>query len=165
MNPNINYRNFLTLLLMLMVACLGAAQGLSTKSCNFVNPENISWNSFAAFPPKVKLAVIVGNPAKPEPFVVRVKVPDGEKIMPHSHPEDRIYTVISGVFYIGIGDCFDETKLQAYPPGAVIVLPGNTPHFHWARSGEYVTQVYAIGPLGLEYLEKRFDPRLEGKRE
>ena len=48
---------------------------------------------------------------------------------------------------------------QAYPPGAVVVLPGRTPHFHWARSGEYVTQVSAIGPLGLEYLDPKHDPR------
>jgi len=41
----------------------------------------------------------------------------------------------------------DAGKLQAYPPGAVIVLPAGTPHFHWARSGEYVTQVTAIGPI------------------
>jgi len=42
--------------------------------------------------------------------------------------------------------------VKAYPPGCVVVLPGDTPHFHWAKSGEYVTQVTAIGPLGLEYL-------------
>jgi hypothetical protein len=58
-------------------------------------------------------------------------VPHGEKLMPHKHPEDRVYTVISGVFYIGLGDEFDASKLQAYPPGAAIILPGNTPHFHW----------------------------------
>jgi hypothetical protein len=73
--------------------------------------------------------------------------------MPHKHPEDRVYTVISGVFYIGLGDQFDGDKVVAYPPGSVVVLPGNTSHFHWAKSGEYVTQVTAIGPLGLEYME------------
>jgi hypothetical protein len=41
----------------------------------------------------------------------------------------------------------------------VIVLPGDTPHFHWAKSGEYVSQVTGIGPLGLEYLDPRHDPR------
>jgi hypothetical protein len=46
------------------------------------------------------------------------------KLMPHTHPEDRIYTVISGVFYIGLGDRFDGDQVNAYPPGAVIVLPG-----------------------------------------
>ena len=48
--------------------------------------------------------------------------------------------------------------MQAYPPGSVIVLPGDTWHFHWAKSGEYVTQVTAIGPLGLEYLDPGADP-------
>lgn len=60
--------------------------------------------------------------------MIRVKVPGGVKLMPHCHPEDRIYTVMSGVFYIGLGDEFDADKLQAYPPGAVIVLPGSTSH-------------------------------------
>jgi len=81
------------------------------------------------------------------------------KLMPHRHPEDRIYTVISGVFYIGLGQQFDGDKVRPYPPGSVIVLPGDTPHFHWAKSGEYVTQVSGIGPLDLEYLDPHDDPR------
>ena len=105
-------------------------------------------------------------------------------MMPHSHPEDRIYTVISGIFYIGLGDNFDVDQLQAYPPGSIIILPGNTSHFHWAKSGEYITQVIAqhpgsfrhrafldaaskpaahdvtaTGPLGLEYIDANNDPR------
>ena len=124
-----------------------------------VLPEEIDWKPFPAFPPTARLAVVVGEPTKPGPYVIRVKVPSGVKLMPHRHPEDRIYTVISGVFYIGLGDRFDPDKLKAYPPGSVIVLPGDTPHFHWAMSGEYVSQVTAIGPLGLEYLDPRNDPR------
>jgi hypothetical protein len=65
----------------------------------------------------------------------------------------------SGVFYIGVGEQFDDDKLEAHPPGAVVVLPGGTPHFHWAKSGEYVTQVTAIGPLELKYLDPEDDLR------
>lgn len=79
--------------------------------------------------------------------------------MPHRHPEDRVYTVISGVFYIGLGEQFDADKVSAYAPGSVVVLPGNTAHFHWAKSGEYITQVTAIGPLGLKYVHPSDDPR------
>lgn len=124
-----------------------------------VLPEENDWKPFPAFPPSVRLAAVVGQPSEPGPYVIRVKVPGGVKLMPHRHPEDRVYTVISGVFYIGLGDQFDADKLQAYPPGSVVVLPGTTPHFHWAKSGEYVTQVTAIGPLGLEYLNSKDDPR------
>ena len=122
--------------------------------------EDIDWKPFPAFPPSLRLAVVVGKPAEPGPYVIRVKVPRDLKLMPHRHPEDRIYTVISGVFYIGLGDRFDPSLLQAYPPGSLIVLPGHTSHFHWAKSGEYVAQVTAIGPLGVEYVDPADDPRI-----
>ncbi len=127
-------------------------------------PEDIHWKPFPAFPPSARLAVLVGDPAKPGPYVTRVKVPLGVKLMPHRHPEDRIYTVMSGVFYIGFGAQFDGDKVKAYPPGSVLVLPGDTDHFHWAKSGEYVTQISAIGPLGLEYVDHRDDPRAQNHR-
>ncbi|MGA9852842.1 MAG: cupin domain-containing protein [Gammaproteobacteria bacterium] len=122
-------------------------------------PEDIAWRPFPAFPPTVRLAVLIGDPNQAGPYVIRVKVPSGVKLMPHKHPEDRVYTVMSGVFYIGRGEQFDGEKVTAFPPGSVIVLPGDTAHFHWAKSGEYVTQVTAIGPLGLEYVEPTDDPR------
>jgi quercetin dioxygenase-like cupin family protein len=122
-------------------------------------PEEINWKPFPAFPSSARLAVLVGDPTQAGPYLIRVKVPSGGKIMPHKHPEDRLYTVMSGVFYIGLGDKFDGDKVKAYPPGSVIVLPGDTWHFHWAKSGEYVTQVTAIGPLGLEYRDAKDDPR------
>jgi hypothetical protein len=41
--------------------------------------------------PSVRLAVVVGQPSEPGPYVIRVKVvPSGVKLMPHRHPEDRI---------------------------------------------------------------------------
>jgi quercetin dioxygenase-like cupin family protein len=124
-----------------------------------IRSEDVQWRQFAAFPPPARLAVLVGDPTKAGPYLIRVKLPGGTRMMPHEHPEDRIYTVISGVFYIGLGEHFDSEKLESYPPGSVIVLPGGTPHFHWARSGEYVTQVTAIGPLGLDYVNPGDDPR------
>ena len=122
-------------------------------------PEHVDWKPFPAFPPGARLAVLVGEPTQAGPYLIRVNVPSGVKLTPHKHPEDRIYTVISGVFYVGLGNRFDAEDLKAYPPGSVVVLPGNTWHFHWAKSGEYVTQVNAIGPLGLEYKEADDDPR------
>ena len=135
--------------------------GLPSTAFGHVLPENVPWGPFPAFPPLVRLAVLVGDTTKPEPYVIRVKVPADVRLMPHTHPEDRVYTVISGIFYIGLGTEFELERLRAYPPGSVVVLPGNTPHFHWARSGEYVTQVTAIGPLGLVYADPGDDPRNE----
>lgn len=156
----VNSKKPVLLFLFSMTLLLCNAQKLSLHKFGEVWQDSIQWNSFSAFPAKVKLAILVGDPTTNSPFIVRVKVPANEKILPHKHPEDRIYTVISGVFYIGIGEHYEAEKLRAYPQGSVIVLPGNTPHFHWAKSGEYVTQVYAIGPLGMEYINPQNDTRI-----
>ncbi|HEY9254829.1 MAG TPA: cupin domain-containing protein [Stenotrophomonas sp.] len=142
-----------------MTAFAARADGLPNNAFGAVLQEDIQWAPFAGFPAQSRLTVLVGDPKKPEPYVVRVKVPAGVQLMPHTHPEDRIYTVISGVFYIGLGTRFDESKLVAYAPGSVVVLPAHTPHFHRARSGEYVTQVTGHGPLGIDYVDANQDPR------
>ena len=64
----------------------------------------------------------------------------------------------------------NETRQQVGPTQAItvgpirldipmVVLPGGTPHFHWAKSGEYVTQVTATGPITLDYVDPEDDPR------
>lgn len=124
-----------------------------------IRPEEIVWQAFAGYPPAARVAVLVGDPTRPGPYAVRVRLPAGTRMAPHHHPEDRLYTVISGVFYIGRGEVFDEEKLEAFAPGSLVVLPGGQAHFHWAKSGDYVTQVIAIGPLGLAYVDPTDDPR------
>jgi hypothetical protein len=50
-------------------------------------PEDIDWKPFPAFPPSVRLAVVVGQPSEPGPYVTRVKASSGAKLMPHKHPD------------------------------------------------------------------------------
>src|SRR5579864_7399167 len=90
-----------------------------------IRPEEIQWKAFPAFPPAARLAILVGDPALAAPYVVRVRLPAGTKLMPHKHPEDRIYTVMEGVFYMGGGEVFDADKLKAFGPGRVVVLRGD----------------------------------------
>ena len=82
---------------------MAQTQGLTPTAFGEILPEDIAWMPFAAFPPSARLAVLVGDVATPGPYVIRVRVPGGVKLMPHSHPENRVYTVMSGVFYIGLG--------------------------------------------------------------
>jgi hypothetical protein len=39
------------------------------------------------------------------------------------------------LFCVNLGEQFGGDQVQAYPLDRVIVLPGNTPHFRWAKSG------------------------------
>jgi hypothetical protein len=88
-----------------------------------IRHETIDWKPFSAFPPAARLAVLVGNPPRPGPYVIRVKLPTSTKPMPHRNPEDRIDTVVSGMFQIGLGQEFHEEGLLAFGPGSVVVQP------------------------------------------
>ena len=41
-----------------------------------------------------------------------VRVPGEVKLMPHKHPENRVYTVMSGVFCVGLGEQCDGSKFE-----------------------------------------------------
>src|SRR5689334_4551578 len=57
--------------------------------------------------PGGEIAVIAGAPADSGTYAFRVRLPRMFRVMPHSHPDDRLYTVLSGVWTIGIGSTFD----------------------------------------------------------
>ena len=122
-------------------------------------PDQIPWVSNRSIPPGGQSVVVYGDPRKSGPYITRVRLPADYKIPPHSHPEERVYTVISGEFYIGFGDKFDPTRLRAFPAGSVFVVPANASHFHWMRSGEAVVQISGVGPSGIEYIDHADDPR------
>ncbi len=79
-------------------------------------------------------------------YVNHVIYAKGVQITPHTHPDERVVTVLAGVFYQGIGDVFDESKAHALPAGSVIVLPPGTPHYGFAKDGDVTLQEIGTGP-------------------
>ena len=126
-------------------------------------PDDQKWQDGPpSLPPGAKFAVLEGDPAKPGPFVFRVKVPDGYKIPPHTHPKPERVTVISGTFNLGMGDTFDATKTEALPAGTYGTWPPGMKHFVWAK-GETVVQFHGDGPWTITYLDPTDDPRTKKK--
>jgi quercetin dioxygenase-like cupin family protein len=109
-------------------------------------------------PPGAKVAALEGDPSKEGPFVLRVWMPDGYRIPPHTHPRAERVTVISGTFHVGMGDRFDASKGLAMPAGTFGTWPAGMKHFVWAK-GETVIQLHGTGPWSLTYLDPRDDPR------
>ena len=146
---------------LLAAICAATAATWAQEPPGFVQvlPDQVKWVPGKATPPGSEGAVIYGDPRKAEPFITRFKQPADYKVAPHRHPEERVYTVISGTFYIGFGEQFDPARLKAYPPGSVFVVPANASHFHWMRSGEAVVQISGTGPSAIEYVEPADDPR------
>jgi quercetin dioxygenase-like cupin family protein len=122
-------------------------------------PSGLKWKEGPpSLPAGAKVVLLEGNPAKPGPFVIRVKVPDGYRVPPHTHPQAERVTVISGTFYIGMGEKFDRRKGKKMPAGAFGTWPAGMKHFAWVK-GETVIQLHGEGPWAIKYVNPADDPR------
>lgn len=126
----------------------GAAQAAAPTA---VTPESVRWTNPPNLP-GVQGAWFLGAQDKPGAYLFRVKLSPGARIPPHTHPDERSSTVLSGTLYVGFGDTFDESRLVAVPAGAVYVAPANVLHYLWARDGEVVYQESGIGPTATRIL-------------
>ena len=116
-------------------------------------PQDIQFKSPLARVPGV--ATLFGDPTKAEMFVQQVKIPAGFKLMPHWHPEAvRTVVILSGTLYYANGEQWDESKLKTFPAGTFFSEPERVPHYAWAKDGEVLLQVTAIGPTGITFIEQ-----------
>ena len=84
---------------------------------------------------------------------LRAHYPAGSSSAPHSHPNQRVVTVLSGRYHQGFGPVFDKGQSRLVEPGGVVVIPANTPHFGWAETDAMV-QEDGIGPTGTTSLSR-----------
>lgn len=100
-------------------------------------------------------ANILGDDSKQGIYVNRTKFPPNTKIQPHSHPDDRVVTVVSGTLYMGYGERLDESATKMLPAGSVWTEPANQPHFVLTKDEEAVIQVVGNGPSATTRLEPK----------
>ena len=70
-----------------------------------VTPAEMKWASQGGLAaPGMEQLNLLGDPAKPGPYTLRLKFPKGFKIAPHTHPDSREVTILSGTFATGYGE-------------------------------------------------------------
>jgi hypothetical protein len=105
-----------------------------------------------------KIAVLEGDPNKEGPFVFRLKLPDGFRVAPHTHPKMERVTVIAGTLNIGMGEKFDAKATKAMPAGAFGTWEAEMKHFAWVK-GATIIQLHGTGPWTIKYVDPADDPR------
>ena len=163
-------KRFFIAVALLALAATAVAQTSSTKSSasssaaakmpdhGLMTPADLKWGPAPpVFQSGAEMAVLQGNPGASGAYVVRLKMPDGYKIMPHWHPTTENITVISGTFHLGSGDTFDDAKGMEMPTGTFGFVGPHMNHFAWA-TGETVVQVHGQGPFKLVYVNPADDP-------
>jgi quercetin dioxygenase-like cupin family protein len=137
-------QRFVMTLAILFVASIAIGQARDFRSIRLV-PDEFRW---VAGPNGVSRVDLAGSQSTPGLYAYRLRLPRGYRARPHSHPDDRVVTVISGVFYVGLTDRFDETVVKRLPPGSIWTEPAGQPHYGWAKDGEVEIHVVGYGPSG-----------------
>jgi len=106
----------------------------------------------------VKEIVLMGNPAKPGMYTILLKVAPNTKIAAHLHPDQRIATVLSGIWHFGYGDKFDETRLKTLPAGSVYSEVAGQNHFAMTGKEPVIVEITGYGPSGVTYVDPKNDP-------
>ena len=100
------YRTMLTAITCLISAI--AAPAAAQEAPTIIPFETLRWNPTPF--PDVTVAVIAGNPAGTGIYAIFAKYRAGGTSAPHTHPDQRVVTVISGTYYSGAGTEFDKSK-------------------------------------------------------
>ncbi len=140
----------------LLVSLPAAALAMDAMA---VQPNALKWGPAPpALPPGAQAAVVAGDPGKDGPYVVRLKVPNGYTVPPHTHPTDENVTVLSGTFHIASGDKLDKKKGETVKAGGFFTAKAGMQHYAWASSAA-VIQVHGMGPFAITYVNPADDPR------
>ena len=109
-------------------------------------PDEMRWSSQGALAaPGMEQLILVGDPNLPGPYTLRLKFPKGLKIAPHTHPDSREVTILSGLFATGYGETFEPANLKILPPGSFYTEPANVPHYIEIKE-DAVLQISGTGP-------------------
>src|SRR5882724_6790277 len=124
-----------------------------------VTPAEMKWASQGALAaPGLEQVNLIGDPAKPGPYTLRLKFPKGFRIAPHTHPDSREVTILSGTFATGYGEKFDAARLKILPAGSFYTEPANVPHYIEIED-EVVLQVSGTGPSGRKFVDRPDGPK------
>jgi mannose-6-phosphate isomerase-like protein (cupin superfamily) len=128
-----------------------AAAGI-VQAAAIVLPGDLKWTPGSGTSAGQMIAVIYGDPAKPGPFIIRVKSPDGFAIAAHYHAAVENVTVLQGTLLLGFGDKADKAKTTAIPAGGFYSIPKGVHHYAFAQ-GETILQIDSIGPRTKQRIE------------
>ena len=123
-----------------------------------ISSNDLKWSDIPSLPPGAKVAVIEGPLNEAVPFTFRFKFPANYQIPAHWHSAVERVTVISGTFYMGVGDKLDMKKPMALSPGSMMIIQPKTNHFAWTKE-EVVVQLHGTGPWAITYVNAADDPR------
>ena len=144
---------------LILAALVCAAPALAMEEHKVLTPNEVKWGAAPASNPKgAQAAAVYGDPSKEGLFALRLKIPAGYHIPPHTHPKPEVVTILSGSLRLGEGGTADKSKTKVLPAGSFFAMAPGMQHYVYADE-ETVLQLNSNGPWGLTYVNDKDDPR------
>lgn len=102
----------------------------------------------------IRTVLLSGDPAKPGPYTLEIRVPAHTNIAPHTHHDDRVATVVSGTWYFCYGADASTATIRALGAGGFYTEPGKVPHFAATRDEPAVVRITGTGPSDTAFVSE-----------
>src|SRR5262249_12096209 len=151
----------LSLLVVATGAGFGAPADTTTNHDGHVMQSlaDAKWGPAPPFVPAgAQMVVLAGNPMAAEPYSVYLKFPAGYAVPAHWHPTDENVTVVSGEFWMGMGDKLDKSAGHPLGVGGFFRAPAHVNHYAYTKKATTIV-LHGIGPVEFNYVNPADDPR------
>ena len=141
------------LLLTIVATTVVAAAPAAAKGMKWMDASG------AGLPAGAQMAVVKGDPSKAGEFTIRVKMPAGYTVPPHSHPGDEVVRVMGdGTLSYGMGDKLDRANVGSLTKGYHVTMAAGMNHYVFTTD-PIELQVSGTGPFAITYANPADDPR------
>ena len=112
---------------------------------DFRMPDQIEWKGRQGSANQA--ATLFGDASTPGLHVQLLKRGPDDWSQPHSHPNDRILTVLAGTMRIGTGSKFDKANTISLGPGSIVKDFANQMHFDGSGPDGLTLEIVTMGPV------------------
>ena len=115
-------------------------------------PDQIPWNAAAPNAPN-RQAVLMGDPAKPGPYMVLMEWRPHNMSRPHFHTNARYAVVLKGTWWVGTGTKFDPEATVPMPAGSFVTDLAKGIHYDGAKDETALILIVGDGPVTMTTAE------------
>lgn len=106
----------------------------------------------------IRTTALLGDPAQPGLYTIRIVIPPNTKIAAHTHKGTRSVVVTEGEWYFGIGPKAEPGALKQLVAGSFYTEPDGVAHFAETRMRGAVLFLTGVGPTDTVYVDRSQTP-------
>ncbi len=94
----------------------------------------------------VQIATVFGDSTKPGLYGIVIKWPPHATSRPHSHPNERYITVLSGTWWINTGTKYNADTMVPIKPGSFVIHHAAEVHYDATKDEPAMIYIVGMGP-------------------